>query len=258
MHATDNPPRRARPGEIVLIAQTKSTLRPGQKPIRWIMEYEKAVFDRENNTDKIWGRHWKYLIIGRNLQEVEQFDIDDLKVTDKNYAYVQTFCYVEPEDEEAIYSWISDSIPEPSEEHIEHEFRRGDTKEIDIQIREFDEKYSGKPKFREIITRYFHRPSALSNAIKQKYGYKCQLCGVPGFTKKGGGPYAETHHMIEINKRAPRSLQSWNILVVCPTCHKKLHYADVESEYLGTGWKIDINGETYYHPKELKPHGQSL
>lgn len=63
--------------------------------------------------------------------------------------------------------------------------------------------------------------------------------------KKGGGKYAEVHHMLELNKLAPMTLQSWNIIVVCPLCHKKLHYADVKSEFLNPGWKIIIDGKDY-------------
>jgi 5-methylcytosine-specific restriction enzyme A len=41
------------------------------------------------------------------------------------------------------------------------------------------------------------------------------ICRYPGFLKKDGGKYAEVHHMIELNKKSPKTLQSWNLLVVC-------------------------------------------
>ena len=99
--------------------------------------------------------------------------------------------------------------------------------------------------FKETVVELIQRPSLLSNAIKEKYGYKCMICGYPGFLKKDGEKYAEVHHMIELNKKAPETLQSWNLLVVCPLCHKKLHYTDVKSEFLDPGWKVVIDGEEH-------------
>lgn len=48
--------------------------------------------------------------------------------------------------------------------------------------------------------------------------------------------------MIELNKLAPNTLQTWNILVVCPKCHRQLHYGNVLTEFLNPGWKIVIDG----------------
>jgi hypothetical protein len=67
--------------------------------------------------------------------------------------------------------------------------------------------------------------------------------------KKSGGKYAETHHMIELNKQSPQSLQSWNVIVVCPTCHKTLHFGDVKAELLDPGWRVVVNGQTHQWSK---------
>ena len=112
-------------------------------------------------------------------------------------------------------------------------------------IQELDNLYSDKPEFKEKIVRTIQRPSALSNAIKKKNGYTCMLCKYPGFYKKGGEKYAETHHMMELNQLAPKTLQSWNVIVVCPTCHRKLHYGNTKTEFLDPGWKINIDNEEY-------------
>ena len=45
-------------------------------------------------------------------------------------------------------------------------------------------------------------------------------------------------HVIELNELRSDTLQSWNILVLCPSCHRKMHYADVKYEYLNNKWKI--------------------
>lgn len=82
-HATDGKPHRIKPGDIILIAQTKSTLLPGQKPIRWIMNFVSCEADVNNLSDKIWGKHWRYIINGNNVRPIEPFDINEIKVTSK-------------------------------------------------------------------------------------------------------------------------------------------------------------------------------
>jgi 5-methylcytosine-specific restriction protein A len=247
MHATDGRPQNIDKGDIILISQTKSTLLLGQKPIRWIMNFVSCEFDKNNESDKIWGRHWVYIIRGENVRPVEPFDIDEIKVTSKDYGSVQTHCSVEPEDEEVILNWIYEAIDTKTDESnfSAEEFKSGKALNSDELIRELDTKYSNKPEFKEKIVKAIQRPSLLSNAIKKKYGFTCRICGYPGFSKKGGGKYAEVHHMIELNEKAPETLQSWNIIVVCPLCHKKLHFADVKTEFSNPGWKITIEGKEY-------------
>lgn len=113
-------------------------------------------------------------------------------------------------------------------------------------ISELDKKYSNSPEFKERVVNQIKRPSELREAILIDRGTKCQICGYQGFEKRGGGLYAETHHMIELNEQAPKTLQSWNVLVLCPLCHRKIHYAaNTNSKYLGDGWKIILENKEY-------------
>lgn len=246
-HATDGKPHDVKPGDMILIAQTKSMLLPGQKPIRWIMNFVSCEEDINNLSDKIWEKHWRYIINEENIRPVEPFDINEVKVTSKNYDAVQTFAVIDPEDEDRILNWISEavSIYLSNKTAISEEFREGKTLDYDELIQKLDLKYRNTPEFKETITGLIQKPSLLSNAIKEKYGYKCMICGYPGFLKKNGEKYAEVHHMIELNQKAPKTLQSWNLLVICPVCHRKLHYADVKSEFLDPGWKIIIDGQEH-------------
>ncbi len=246
-HATDGKPHHVKKGDIILIAQTKSTLSPGQKPIRWIMNFVSCEEDIRNVSDKIWGKHWRYIINGNNVRPVEPFDINEIKVTSKNYDATMTFAMIQPEDEEEVLKWISESVSNYVYDTgiFSNEFKEGKTLDCNELIQKLDLKYRNTPEFKETIVELIQRPTLLSNAIKERYGYKCMICGYPGFLKKDGGKYAEVHHMIELNKKSPETLQSWNLLVVCPLCHKKLHYADVKSEFLDPGWKIMIDGEEH-------------
>jgi 5-methylcytosine-specific restriction protein A len=249
MHATEGKPQTVKKGDIILIAQTKTTLKPGEKPIRWVMDFVSCEEDEKDLTTKIWERKWRYIITGENLRSVEPFDIMDIKLSSKDYNAVQTHCKVELEDEEIILDWISNinNISDGNETGIiSKEFANNKELSDEEYIQKLDKEYGGIPEFKEKVVRSIQRPSALSNAIKEKQGYVCALCNYPGFIKKSGEKYAETHHMLELNKKAPKTLQSGNVIVVYPTCHKKLHYGNTKTEYLDPGWKIAIDDEVYY------------
>ena len=240
-HATTGKPHNVNPGDIILIAQTKNTLVHNQKPIRWIMNFVSVEEDHDNLSDKIWGKHWRYIIHGENVRSIEPFDIDEIKNSSKKYGPIQTHCSVLPEDEEVIIEWISEISDTKADmrEIISDEFRDGRSLDPDELIEKLDLKYSNSPQFKETVVKTIQRPSALSNAIKEKFGHKCMICGYPG------EKYAEVHHMLELNKLAPKTLQSWNLIVVCPLCHKKLHFSEVKTELLNPGWKIILDGKIH-------------
>ena len=90
-----------------------------------------------------------------------------------------------------------------------------------------------------------HRPSSVSRIIKQLYGTTCAICGREGFPKRDGAKYAEVHHVEEVSSNSPGVLGSQNMIVVCATCHRMLHYADVEVDQTASGWLITINGHQH-------------
>lgn len=246
-HALHLRPQGLEFGDIILIAQTKDSLRRKQKAIRWIMNYVQIYKDVNDESDKIWGKHWPYIIEGDNVRSVEPFNIEDIQITNKHYGSAQAFSPINPEDESAILQWIGEEAITPIDEResIIEEFEGHNTLDYDELINKLDHKYAGTPQYSNKVVRQVQRPSALKEAILARDGATCKICNSVGFKKKNGKLYAETHHMIELNREAPNSLQSWNVLVVCPTCHKKLHYADVKTEFLNPGWRIEINGDEH-------------
>jgi len=170
-------------------------------------------------------------------------------------------------DEKAQFDWLAENLETfqrvftPYIEEIEGgqvnlsrgEFQRNSTNSnvattaelLEKELAELNERYAGTPEYKQRIVNQVNRPSQLRDKILELRGTDCQICKGEGFAKKNGGRYAETHHMIELSEKAPQTLQSWNVLVLCPTCHRKLHYADVDVEYLGNSWRIQINGEFY-------------
>jgi len=96
------------------------------------------------------------------------------------------------------------------------------------------------------ILEAFERPSWVTNHIKQNRGDTCSLCGQRGFVKRDGSRYCEIHHLFHLSKDPPAVCLGPDYLVVlCATCHRRMHYADVsEPERTIGGWSVVIDGKT--------------
>lgn len=91
-------------GEIVLIAQKKGTLSPGDKPIKYIMEFSGIYPDNNGESKRIWGKHWRYILDGRNCHKLKKpFDISDVQVSSHNYRQGGPFMHIAQEDIDFLY-----------------------------------------------------------------------------------------------------------------------------------------------------------
>ena len=72
---------------------------------------------------------------------------------------------------------------------------------------------------------YFKRNRNIVEQLKELYQNKCQICQFT-FKKDNGENYSETHHLIPLGQNGEDDIK--NLIVVCPNCHKKLHYAKKE------------------------------
>jgi len=84
---------------------------------------------------------------------------------------------------------------------------------------------NAKPEWRRFLAARYERPNRITKFLKERLGATCQICGVEGFLVRNGKRYCEVHHLFHLAKRLPGSLGPRQLIVVCPTCHRKLHYA---------------------------------
>lgn len=94
----------------------------------------------------------------------------------------------------------------------------------------------------------YERPSSHTRFVKQSRGSTCQLCRDPGFLKRNGHRYCEVHHLFHLSKNPPPSCLAPEYLVVlCATCHRRMHYADVgEPIRENGGWRIRVDDSEYH------------
>jgi 5-methylcytosine-specific restriction endonuclease McrA len=77
---------------------------------------------------------------------------------------------------------------------------------------------------RQIITTSVpKRDQQAKEDYKRRVGSRCQVCLEPPFRATGGIDFCEVHHIIPLKNNGLDAPP--NLLVVCPTCHKKLHFA---------------------------------
>ena len=121
------------------------------------------------------------------------------------------------------------------------------------KINAFNKSYeNAQPRKRITISEQIARPNVISDYVKKLQNYKCQICFDEGFLKNSGKQYAEAHHIVELHNLVPGSYCSDNIIVVCPTCHRKLHYAKVE--YFSDDSlfvKVEINDTPYNFTRNI-------
>lgn len=70
-HALQVEPKLSR-GDTILIAQTLQSLRRREKQIRYRMGFVRSYLDTNGETDRIWHRHWRYVVEGTSLKTLRR------------------------------------------------------------------------------------------------------------------------------------------------------------------------------------------
>jgi hypothetical protein len=125
-----------------------------------------------------------------------------------------------------------------------------DSPEITSLKRQLEELQSiSQPQTPEVLRRIqrvlkvSERPSSITRYVKRTRGTTCQLCGELGFVRRNGKRYCEVHHLFHLSKNPPPDCLAPEYLVVlCATCHRRMHYADVgEPIREGNGWRVRVD-----------------
>ncbi|MFC1621238.1 HNH endonuclease, partial [Candidatus Omnitrophota bacterium] len=74
------------------------------------------------------------------------------------------------------------------------------------------------------IEAHLDRGVAVTKALKRILKPICQVCNNECFEKRNGDKYIEAHHIKEISTTSIGSLCTDNIILVCPNCHREIHY----------------------------------
>jgi len=103
-HATDAIPRELRAGDLILLQVTVQSARSTAPQIEHAMTFVRCYEDLTGESDRIWGRHWRYIVEGKDAYRLKNpFDMRRVNKSGSNYGQgAIKFVYVHPLDEEAI------------------------------------------------------------------------------------------------------------------------------------------------------------
>lgn len=92
----------------------------------------------------------------------------------------------------------------------------------------------------QLVKRY----RSVVKKVKQRSGYKCQICG-QNFLMDNGRYYCEAHHIIPISEDGSQSAE--NVIVLCANHHRMFHYAKGHIAIKVVSGKriVSINGIEY-------------
>ena len=72
------------------------------------------------------------------------------------------------------------------------------------------------------------RDSDVRKEVERRADGRCEFCGQPGFHRKDGSKYVETHHIIALAKDGADRVT--NVIGLCPNHHKEAHFGSQSKE----------------------------
>jgi len=222
-----NPPLER--GEILLLQVTKNTAHDLTIPqrIQFAIEFDRIEEDLRDESLRIWGRKWKYIIYGKQTIAVIPFSLEELSGIGSWYMGQTQCVYIDPRDKELILPYVK--CAQDSRDAVTAR-RYGEGKLVqtlynydaicDILSRE---EYS---KAKERIVKYHSRNPWTAQALKSLYDHKCQICE-HDFKPRYDTPFAETHHIHKVSEQDKTGEpldKAKNILVLCPNHHRIIEH----------------------------------
>ena len=242
-HAFKSCPSDYHRGEIALISKNKSSLNKDEKEIKYAMRIKEIREATSSEIENYWpghGNKWKYIVdMYDRMEFLIPINLDDVVDTKQGfYKGIQTYRKVKEKDKQDFLSYID------SQNIVVDDSNSYNPDETKKAVKQLNKKYKGSSAERKEKTSYvIERNPRITSFLKNHHPDECQICGSPHFKKENGGSYSEVHHVEELSKGGSQATN--NCLVLCPTCHRKMHHASVEIDDLGNKFEITINGDNF-------------
>lgn len=85
-------------------------------------------------------------------------------------------------------------------------------------------------------SRSYIRDQALARQMKKAAGYSCQVCGESLANPVLSRRFVHAHHIEPLSAGGPDAER--NLVVLCPSCHAKLHAAEIRIERDAERWQV--------------------
>ncbi len=80
------------------------------------------------------------------------------------------------------------------------------------------------PEYRKRMSGSYVRDAKVREQVLKRAKGFCEECGLPGFLKRDGKRYLETHHVIILSEQGVD--RPHNVIALCATDHRRAHYAE--------------------------------
>ena len=238
-------------GEIILVSKNKTDCRQNEKQIQYIMRFE-GIRDASNDEiERLWpgnsGR-WRWIVDCYDTIKIENpFNLEDILgyENSKRYGPVMTFVKLDQPSEETIARYLEENnIPNGDPIPEEKELIKAELNKLNNEFN------SSPPEKKEYTSDRIERNQRVVALLKKLHPKKCQICETEHFITKTKEKYSEIHHIVELSEGGSQATD--NCLVICPTCHRKMHRANVDIRVENdNALEITINGEQFHVRKNV-------
>ena len=216
------------------------------KEYNYIFVFDKYIKEDKNQASKLYDNEkWKYFWKIKDILRIKPFSLKDLisrthreKNQFKDYYRGQEMTHtivrdIFPEDEnifEFFTSIIDNDVGETIEDDIYNKKiameeekilflneKTGENLNQIIKISQTNLKKEQRRSKRKSIV--YERNAELSARLKLEYKNICQICGSTFIIPETKRNYSESHHIAPLGEGGNDVYK--NIIIVCPTCHKK-------------------------------------
>lgn len=80
------------------------------------------------------------------------------------------------------------------------------------------------PEYKRRMAGSYVRDGKVRNKVIKRARGLCEYCGRPGFLKRDGTPYLETHHVISLSEQGPD--KPHNVIALCANDHRQAHFGE--------------------------------
>jgi 5-methylcytosine-specific restriction enzyme A len=80
------------------------------------------------------------------------------------------------------------------------------------------------PEYRKRMSGSYIRDAKVRELVLKRAGGICEECSQPGFVKRNGKRYLETHHVISLSEQGVD--KAHNVIALCATDHRRAHFAE--------------------------------
>ncbi len=90
------------------------------------------------------------------------------------------------------------------------------------------------PEYRKRMAGSYVRDPKVRDLVLTRAGGICESCKEPGFLKRDGTLYLETHHVISLSEQGPDKMH--NVIALCANDHRRAHFgkdwAELQDDFL--------------------------